>query len=112
MEPPVSRHPTLPPIMTTLEPAPLRETRRKRSTGGVWAKRATDATDETEDASESARPASSRSATSANGTPIEAVERRVPSISGKLSDDTLKTMLELQEASGEQTGSTMPTTES
>ena len=93
----MSRHPTLPPIVTTPEPVPVRETRRKRS-AGVWAKRATGATDDLDEGTLT-------SSRSANSTQIEAVERRVPSISGKLSDDTLKAMLQLQEASGEQSDS-------
>ena len=32
--------------------------------------------------------------------PVEAAERRIPSPNGKLSDDTLKAMLEVQEQEG------------
>lgn len=98
----MSRHPTLPPITVTPEPAQLRETRRKRSAGSVWAKRTT--ADDLDDLGDSLRTAAPRPGDTATGTPVEAVSQRAPSVSGKLSDDTLKAMLELQEASGDQSG--------
>ncbi len=94
----MSRHHTLPPIITTPEPPRPREARRKRGAGGVWAKRAADGSDETDDIDEGPRPAPApRSNRPPQGTPIEAAERHIPSTSGKLSADTLKVMLEAQE---------------
>jgi hypothetical protein len=85
----------LPPLITTPEPPKLKETKRKRGAGGVWQNRGTDEADETGD---SARPApTARTNQRPLGTPIEAADRRIPSTSGKLSDDTLKAMLEAQE---------------
>jgi hypothetical protein len=95
---PVSRHHILPPIITTPEPPKPKEARRKRSIGGVWQKRGTDGADEADGTGDSARPApTQRPNQHPSGTPIEATERRIPSTSGKLSDDTLKAMLEAQE---------------
>ena len=73
--------------------------RRRRAIGGVWRKRATDDSDEADEIGDGAHLASAqRSSQSPPGTPVEAAERRIPSLSGKLSDDTLKAMLEAQEA--------------
>jgi hypothetical protein len=94
----VSRHHMLPPLVMTPEPPKPKETKRKRGIGGVWQNRGTDATDEADETSDSARPAPTQRANQRPlGTPIEAADRRIPSTSGKLSDDTLKAMLEAQE---------------
>jgi hypothetical protein len=97
----VSRHHILPPIVYTPAPPKPKETRRKRNAGATQAKRALDATDETEEAGEAAHTAPARGAHSLpqNSIPLEAAERRVPSPNGKLSDGTLKAMLEVQEKS-------------
>jgi hypothetical protein len=95
---PVSRHHTLPPIVTTPEPPKAKETRRRRGIGGVWRKRATDESEEAEDIDDGPPlRASPRSNSAPLGTPVEAAERHIPSTSGKLSADTLKIMLEAQE---------------
>jgi hypothetical protein len=95
----VSRHHILPPIVYTPAPPKPKETRRKRNAGGTQAKRALDATDETEEASEAAHAAPARGAPNLpqNSIAVEAAERRIPSTTGKLSDGTLKAMLEVQE---------------
>jgi hypothetical protein len=94
----VSRHHILPPIVYTPAPPKPKETRRKRNVGGTQAKRALDATDETEEAGEAAHAAPARAPQNLlQHAPIEAAERRIPSPNGKLSDGTLKALLEVQE---------------
>jgi hypothetical protein len=88
----------LPPLITTPELPKLKETKRKRNTGGVWQARGADGADEADETGDSARAAPTpRANQRALGTPVEAADRRIPSTSGKLSDDTLKAMLEAQE---------------
>src|SRR5262249_32623384 len=95
-------HHILPPIVYTPAPPKPKETRRKRNVGGTQAKRPLDATDETEEASETAHTAPARAAQNLpQHSPIDAAARRIPSPNGKLSDGTLKAMLEVQEK-GEQ----------
>jgi hypothetical protein len=95
----VSRHHVLPPIVDTPAPPKPKETRRRRNVGGLQGKRALDATDETEEASDIAHATPARTAQGLpqHSTPVEATERRIPSPNGKLSDGTLKAMLEAQE---------------
>jgi hypothetical protein len=64
----------------------------------------TDETEETDEAGEVSRANQARAASAlpAHSTPIDGAERRIPSPNGKLSDDTLKTMLEVQEKDGDQ----------
>jgi hypothetical protein len=95
----VSRHHILPPIVYTPAPPKPKETRRKRGIGGTQAKRALDATDETEETNEAAHtaPTSGMQSLPQHSTPIEAAGRRIASPNGKLSDGTLKAMLEVQE---------------
>lgn len=92
----MSRHHTLPPIIyTPPELTKAKATRRKSAAGGAWATRETD---EAEDSRDSQRPGStSRAGRSPSGTPVEAAERRNSSGSGRLSSDTLRAMLALQE---------------
>lgn len=107
----MSRHHTLPPIIyTPPEPPKLKETKRKRGIGGAWQ---TPDADEAGESGESGRPApTTRPNQRPLGTPIEATERRTSSESGKLSSDTLRTMLELQEVDDDETnGSAIPTTD-
>ena len=61
-------------------------------------------TDETEEAGTVSRTSQPRTAPAlpAHSTPIDGAERRVPSPNGKLSDDTLKAMLQVQEKDGEE----------
>ena len=63
----------------------------------------TDETGETEETGDGSRTTQPRSASALpqQQSPIESAERRVPSPNGKLSDDTLKAMLEVQEKDGE-----------
>ena len=94
----MSRHHTLPPIITTPQPPKPKETRRKRGAGGVWGKRATDGSDETDDIDDGLHLAPApRSSQPPTGTPVEAADRHIPSNSGKLSADTLTVMLQAQE---------------
>ena len=98
----MSRHHILPPIVYTPEPPKPNETRRRRGVGSVYGKPATDETeDETEDASDLANTGPLRnSPLPQNQTPVEAAERRIPSTTGHLSEDTLKALLEAQEDEG------------
>jgi hypothetical protein len=94
----VSRHHILPPVIYSPPPPKPKETKRKR---GVGYASATEATGEAEETSETSDTAPARaSALPQQQRPVEATERRVPSPNGKLSDDTLKAMLEVQEQEG------------
>jgi hypothetical protein len=95
----VSHHHITPPAIY-MPPAPKpKETRRKRGVGH------SQAAGEADETSESDETASAKAARAAGGPqhqiPVEAAERRIPSPNGKLSDDTLKAMLEAQEQDGE-----------
>jgi hypothetical protein len=91
----VSHHHITPPAVYMPAPPKLKETKRKRGVGY------SQATGETEETSESDETAAAKSARAAgvpqHQLPVEAAERRIPSPNGKLSDDTLKAMLEAQE---------------
>ncbi|WP_407158009.1 hypothetical protein [Bradyrhizobium sp. STM 3557] len=89
----MSHHHTLPPLVTTPESAKAKETRRRRGAGSVWRRRATAESDEADDIDDIPRlaPRSSQP-------PAETTERHIPPPPGKLSADTLKVMLEAQEA--------------
>jgi hypothetical protein len=99
----VSRHHILPPIVYTPAPPKPKETRRRR---GVGYTEATGEADETEETSELAHPAPARGAAALpqHSMPAEAAERRIPSTTGKLSEGTLKAMLEAQEDEGRGAG--------
>lgn len=93
----MSRHHVLPPLVHAPEPPKPKETRRRRRAGRV---QDSDETDETEEAIWGAPTAPGRTAPlQRQATPAEGVEPRVPSTTGKFSDDTLRTILELQEES-------------
>jgi hypothetical protein len=98
----VSRHHILPPIIYTPEPLRPKEARRKRGVGYARGAGLTGETDETEEAGEVSRTAQPRTAPALppHSTLIDGAEKRVPSPNGKLSDDTLKAMLEVQEKDG------------
>jgi hypothetical protein len=100
----MTRHHILPPIMYTPEPPKPKEARRKRGVGYARGAGLTDETGETEETGEVSRTTQPRSASPRpqHSTPIDGAERRVPSPNGKLSDDTLKAMLEVQEKDGEE----------
>jgi len=99
----MSRHHILPPIVYTPAPPKPKETRRKRGVGQYGSVRDTDETGEAQETGETGETAHSMptrgtSVLRQQQTPVEGVERRIPSPNGKLSDDTLKAMLEMQEA--------------
>jgi len=96
----VSRHHILPPAVYSPPPPKPKETRRKRAVG-TTAARESDEAGETEETSEASRTAHSRRASvPQHQLPVESAERRIPSPNGKLSDVTLKAMLEAQERDG------------
>jgi hypothetical protein len=99
----MSRHHILPPIIYTPEPPKPKEARRKRGVGYISGAGLTEETDEAEQTGNVARTTQPRAAASLpqHQTPVDGAERRVPSPNGKLSDDTLKAMLEVQEKDGE-----------
>ena len=96
---PVSRHHILPPVVYTPPPPKPKETRRKRGVRYAQGAGTADETGETEEAGETSRTTQPRTASPlpSHSTPIDGAERRIPSPNGKLSDDTLKAMLEVQE---------------
>jgi hypothetical protein len=91
----VSRHHITPPAVYLPPPPKPKETKRKRGIGYVPGKGAVDETGETGEVSvtRDARPLPQQ-------IPVESATRKVPSPNGKLSDDTLKAMLEVQEQEG------------
>ena len=91
----MSRHHILPPVIYS-PPAPKpKETQRKRGVGYTQAARATDEAEETTESSDNTPPLPQHQR------PVEAAKRRIPN--GKLSDGTLKAMLEVQEQQGQST---------
>jgi hypothetical protein len=98
----VSRRHILPPVVYSPPPPKPKETRRKRGVGTTQAARETDEAGETEETSEASRTTQARGASVAqHQLPVEGAERKIPSPNGKLSDSTLKAMLEVQERDGE-----------
>ncbi len=94
----MSRHHILPPIVYTPAPPKPRKTERRRNAGSVKDARAADGVDETEEASEVPVAVPARAHPLQNpSTPIDGAERRIPSTTGNLSDDTLKELLLAQE---------------
>jgi hypothetical protein len=89
----VSRHHTLPPIITTPPPPKPKPVRRRRGVGYAYG---ANAASESEDVADAALVRSAP-VVPQHARPVETVERRVPSPNGKLSDDTLRAMLEVQE---------------
>jgi hypothetical protein len=94
----VSRHHILPPIIYTPEPPKPKATKRRRGVGNLQGTGATEETGETGEVSGfsgAARPAPPpRQDPFA---PIDGAERRVPSTTGKLSDNILTELLLAQE---------------
>jgi hypothetical protein len=96
----VSRHHILPPIIYTPEPPKPKETRRRRGVGNIQGKGATDEADETGETSEVSGFGPARAAAQPPQdpfAPIDGAERRIPSTTGKLSENTLKELLLAQE---------------
>lgn len=92
----MSRHHILPPIeYRPAPPKPKKTTRR----GAIRAKRAADGSEGPEETGEVAdtAPASHSSVLPQSMTRGKTAEQRIPSTTGKLSDGTLKAMLEVQE---------------
>ncbi|WP_338829349.1 hypothetical protein [Bradyrhizobium sp. 27S5] len=89
----MSRHHTLPPIIYTPPPPKPKPARRRR---GIGYAHGTGAAGEAEDVEDGA-PVRGTQVVPQHARPVETVERRAPSPNGKLSDDTLRVMLELQE---------------
>ena len=91
-------HVTLPPIVYTPEPPKPKEARRRRRVGTA---QGTDATDEATEVDETGTTAPVyEAALPEHSRPVEAVERRTASTTGKLSGDTLKALLAVQEEGG------------
>jgi hypothetical protein len=89
----VSRHHTLPPIITTPAPPKPKPVRRRRGIGYAYGAGAADEAADIEDGA----AVRSTAALPQHTRPVETVEWRTPSPNGKLSDDTLHAMLEMQE---------------
>ena len=99
----MSRHHIQPPAVYMPPPPKPKETKRKRGVGTAQAAKAGDGTNETEETSETAQAIQVRAAgVPQQQLPVEGAERRIPSANGKLSDETLKAMLEMQEREGMQ----------
>ncbi|MBR0899532.1 hypothetical protein JQ616_31655 [Bradyrhizobium tropiciagri] len=88
----MSRHHTLPPIIYTPPPKP-KPTRRRRGVGYAYGASAADEAADIEDDA----PVRSGPVVPQHAQLVETVARRTPSPNGKLSDDTLRAMLEMQE---------------
>jgi hypothetical protein len=101
---PVSRHHILPPVVYTPPALKPKETRRKRRVGYAQDARATDEAGEIEEADEASRNTQARSApVPQHQLRVEGAERKIPFPNGKLSDVTLKSLLEAQEQEGKPT---------
>ena len=89
----MSRHHTLPPIIYTPPPPKPKPTRRRRGIGYAYGAGAANEAAYIGDGA----PVRCAPVGPQHTRPVETVERRTPSPNGKLSDDTLRAMLELQE---------------
>ena len=95
----MSRHHIMPPAIYTPPPPKPKETRRRRGVGYAQGTGAASEADETEEASgvSHSSPQHGAPAVPQHQVPVEAAERRPHSPTGKLSEGTLKAMLEAQE---------------
>lgn len=91
----MSRHHIQPPAVYMPPPPKPKETKRKRRIGYVPGKGEVDEAGETEETGEASATRNARHVP--QQIPVEAAERKIPSPNGKLSDDMLKAMIELQE---------------
>ena len=104
----MSRHHTLPPIIYTPAPPKPRETRRRRGVGSAQGSFAADDVDETEESNAATQPTFAHGAgqpSQNSSAQLNAAEQHIPSTTGKLSSDTLKVMLEVQEQTSADNGS-------
>jgi hypothetical protein len=94
----VSRHHIMPPAIYTPPPPKPKETRRRRGIGYTQGAGAADEAGETEASNGLSTIAPARGTVPPqHKIPVEATERRLHSTTGKLSEETLKAMLEVQE---------------
>jgi hypothetical protein len=96
----VSRHHILPPIIYTPAPPKPKETRRRRGVGQAGDVDGTEEAGDVEETGETRAFAATRAAAPPlpdTSTSVEGAERRIPSTTGKLSEDTLKELLLAQE---------------
>ena len=95
----MSRHHIMPPAIYTPPPPKPKETRRRRGVGYAQGAGAASEADETEESSGVSHTAAQPRTPAApqHQAPVEAAERRLHSTTGKLSEGTLKAMLEAQE---------------
>jgi hypothetical protein len=98
----VSRHHILPPIVYTPAPPKPKKTERRPNVrriqkNGVAASEDVGETEETGEVSVATPTRSAAHPLQARSTPIESAERRIPSTTGKLSENTLKELLLAQE---------------
>jgi hypothetical protein len=94
----VSRHHIQMPAVYTPPPPKPKETKRKRRVGHAPGASGVDETGETEEADAASATRNARPLP--RQIPIEDATRKIPSPNGKLSDDMLKAMLEVQEQEG------------
>jgi hypothetical protein len=94
----VSRHHILPPIVYTPAPPKPKETRRRRGVGNIQGKGATDEAEETGEIPGFGTPARAAAPPPQDAfAPVDSAGRRIPSTTGKLSDNTLTELLLAQE---------------
>ena len=95
----MSRHHIMPPAIYTPPPPKPKETRRRRGVGYAQGTGAASEADETEESSSVSHTSAQHGAPAVpqHHVPVEAAERRPHSPTGKLSEGTLKAMLEAQE---------------
>ncbi|HTO62606.1 MAG TPA: hypothetical protein VMM15_15260 [Bradyrhizobium sp.] len=95
----MSRHHITPPAIYAPPPPKPKETRRRRGVGYAQGSGAASEADETEQSSgiSQTSPQHGAPAVPQHQVPVEAAERRLHSTTGKLSEGTLKAMLEAQE---------------
>ena len=92
----MSRHHMLPPIVYTPAPPKPKKTERRRGVGYSQEAGEAEVTEAAGDISHAAAP-QRPSTLPRHSLPVEAAERRLHSTTGKLSDDTLKELLLVQE---------------